>query len=104
MQQTTVCLQITKNRSDEYVSRRFAPKRWQFSASRTALHPKNRKKSPFVSPPHQKHRCFEVIHRVLYLNDAKLGQTALSSAEASQKPVLVSLVFPATKVILPRTM
>jgi hypothetical protein len=71
---------------------------------RTALHPKNRKKNAFVSPPHQRYYCFEVIHRELYLNDGKLGKTALSSAEASQKQVMASLVLPATKVILPRTM
>jgi hypothetical protein len=71
---------------------------------KTALCPKNRKKNAFVSLPHQQHHCFEVIHRELYLNDGKLGKTALSSAEASQKQVMASLVFPTTKVILPRTM
>jgi hypothetical protein len=71
---------------------------------RTALLPQNRKKNAFVSPPQQQHHCFEVIHLELYLNDGKLGKTALSSAEASQKPVMASLVYPATKVILPKTM
>ena len=33
----TVCLQITNNRSDEYVSRRFAPKGWQFSAKQDGV-------------------------------------------------------------------
>jgi hypothetical protein len=40
----------------------------------------------------------------MYLNDGWLRKTTLSSTEARQQPVMASLVFPATKVILPRTM